>query len=104
VTDSDLTLAVLREIRDELKSTRADLSSRIDQTNERLDQTNERLDQTNERLSGLEGAMQDLAVQQRFVVKWLKAGTRRDHKLEADVAELRARVGVLEERVLDDRE
>jgi uncharacterized protein involved in exopolysaccharide biosynthesis len=96
VTDSDLTLAVLREIRDELKSTRADLSSRIDQTNERLDQTNARL-------SGLEGAMQDLAVQQRFVVKWLKAGTRRDHKLEADVAELRARVGVLEERVLDER-
>ncbi len=48
--ENSLTLAILREIRDEVRSTRVELSQRIDQTNERLDQTNERLDQTNERL------------------------------------------------------
>lgn len=97
MTDNDLTLAVLREIRDELKSTRDELkSTRAD--------LSARIDETNERLSGLEGGMQELAVQQRFVVQWLKAGTPRDRRLETDVAELRARVGVLEERVLDERE
>lgn len=41
---TDLTLAVLREIRDELKETRRDLKAEIAQTNARLDQTNARLD------------------------------------------------------------
>lgn len=41
-----LTLAVLREIRDEVRNT----NGRIDQTNGRLDQTVHRLDQTVDRL------------------------------------------------------
>jgi chromosome segregation ATPase len=47
---ADLTVSILREIRDEVRKT----NQRLDQTNERLDQTNERLDQTNERLERLE--------------------------------------------------
>jgi chromosome segregation ATPase len=43
---ANLTLEILRQIRDEARAT----NERLDQTNERLDQTNERLDQTNERL------------------------------------------------------
>lgn len=53
---TDLTLSVLREIRDEGKRTNErleQLSGRIEQTNSRLDQTNERLDQTNENLDQL---------------------------------------------------
>lgn len=46
---TDLTLAVLREIRDELKETRRDLKAEIGQTNARLDQTNSRLDHLDRR-------------------------------------------------------
>jgi uncharacterized coiled-coil DUF342 family protein len=49
---TDITIHVLREIRDEMRGMRAELSERIDQTNERLDQTNERLDR-HERALGL---------------------------------------------------
>jgi chromosome segregation ATPase len=46
MTDASLTVAILREIRDEARKT----NERLDATNERLDATNERLDATNERL------------------------------------------------------
>ncbi len=42
----DLTVEILKQIRDELKLTRTELSERIGQTNDRLDRTNERLDRT----------------------------------------------------------
>jgi chromosome segregation ATPase len=43
---TDLTVRILTDIRDELRTT----NQRIDQTNQRIDQTNQRLDQTNARL------------------------------------------------------
>ncbi len=50
----DMTLEILKQIRDgiaqtnaRLDQTREELSSKLDQTNSRLDQTNSRLDQTN---------------------------------------------------------
>lgn len=51
--ENSITVAILREIRDELRTTRTGLNERLDQSNERLDQTNERLDQTNERLDSV---------------------------------------------------
>ncbi len=95
----DLTVEILKQIRDELVATRTDLGARIDQTNQRLDQANERLDQTNERLSAVEGTLLDLAEQQRFVVRHLSTLSDRDRRLEADVDELRARVDAIEERI-----
>ena len=50
---NDVTVEILKEIRDELRDIRAEVhgtNDRIDQTNIRLDQTNERLEQTNERI------------------------------------------------------
>jgi len=38
-----LTIAVLREIRDEIRTMRGDVNLRFAETNERLDRTNERL-------------------------------------------------------------
>lgn len=103
---TDLTVEILKQIRDELITTRTDLGSRIDQTNarldqtnERLDQTNERLDQTNERLSAVADTLLELAGQQRFVVRHLSALTERDRRLEADVDELRTRVDAIEKRI-----
>ncbi len=46
MTAKNLTIEILKEIRDEIRKTNA----RLDQTNARLDQTNSRLDQTNVRL------------------------------------------------------
>lgn len=91
---NDLSVEILKQIRDELIATRTDLGARIDQTNERLDQTNERL-------SAVEGTLLDLAEQQRFVVRHLSALTDRDRRLEADVDELRTRVDAIEKRMAE---
>ena len=74
----ETTLTVLREIRDEIRA------------------TNERLDATNERLGHVELGLLDLAEQQRFVVRYLRAGSDRDHRFEQDLAALRTRVEALE--------
>jgi small-conductance mechanosensitive channel len=91
----DLSIAILREIRDAVRANGA----RIDQTNERIDQTNARLDQTNERVQRLEGAMVDLAEQQRFLVRLAKTGQGRDRRLEQEVLVLRGRVDDIEARL-----
>ncbi len=41
---NDLTIEILREIRDGIDVMRQDFNQRLDQTNERLDQTNQRLE------------------------------------------------------------
>jgi hypothetical protein len=51
---TDVTVHVLREIRDEIKEVRDavhGVSGRVDQTNARLDETNARLDRTRDELS-----------------------------------------------------
>ena len=80
-----VTLAVLREIRDEARATRTELSAQLDEAIVRLDR--------------VEDALVDLGERQRFGVRWLKAGARRDRKHESEVAALDARVTVLEERL-----
>ena len=99
-----LTVQILQQIRDELRTTREELSSRIDrtnerigQTNERLDQTNERIGQTNQRLGLVEGALGDMATQLVFLVKHAKSSARRERRIEQDVGELKERVTRLEE-------
>jgi septal ring factor EnvC (AmiA/AmiB activator) len=78
---ADLTVKILREIRDEIRN------------------TNQRLDQTNQRLDKVDGTLLDLAEQQRFVVRYVKALSERDSRMDVDVADLRARVEVLEKKV-----
>jgi len=84
---SDLTLTVSREIRDGVR----ELGTRIDTTNERLDAAILTLDH-------MELGLLELAEQQRFVVRYLRAGAERDHRFEVDLAALRARVEALEAR------
>lgn len=73
--DGELTLAILREIRDEIRKT----NTRLDATNGRLDGTNERLDATNERLDRVvheqirhSTAIVELEAGQREIVTVLK--------------------------------
>lgn len=81
-------IEILREIRDEAR-----------QTNARLDQTNARLDQVVVRLDGLDSGMRELAVQQRFVVRYVKAISERDACLDDEVSDLRRRLERLEARL-----
>jgi septal ring factor EnvC (AmiA/AmiB activator) len=90
----DLTLQVLRQIRDEVGKT----NTRLDGISERLELTNERLELTNERLGHVETTLQDLATQQAFVSKFVRTLAARDRDLADDVDELRDRVTALERR------
>ena len=98
-TKKDITLEVLREIRDEIRSMRGDFTERIDATNAGIHETNERLGGTNERLGEVEIGLLDIAQQQRFVVRYLRAMSERDHRFEADLAALRTRVEAIEGRL-----
>jgi chromosome segregation ATPase len=93
---TDITVAILREIRDEIRGTNA----RLDQTNTRLDHTISRLDDTNVRLDRTNGRLDTLIddfsefraeVSQRFDTVLAVAGKHH--------AELADRVRVLETRV-----
>ena len=106
MTDGEITVAILKEIRDAVRGT----NERLDGTNARIDDVSARLDQTRvdlggrlERVEGrlavVEGAVLDLAEQQRFVVRYLKGLTLRDERLEGDVADLRVRVESLEAKI-----
>jgi hypothetical protein len=100
---TDITVQILRQIRDEIVATRTDLGARIDATctslGERIDETNTRLGGTNSRLDTVETTLLELAEQQRFVVRHLGVLTTRDRKLEDDVDQLRARVDAIEARL-----
>ena len=50
---TDLTIEILKGIRDEVRGVREEVHDLRAEMNERIDRTNERLDQTNERLDGL---------------------------------------------------
>ncbi len=93
---ADLTLHVLRQIRDEIVSTRTELSARIDTMRDDL---GSRIDVTNVRVDKVEHALLDLAEQQRFVVRHLQALTTRDRRLEDEVGELRGRLEVVEKKL-----
>lgn len=92
MTSNDITVEILKEIRDAVRVT----NDRVDQLridiDQRLDQTNARIDQTNT-------VLLDLAEQQRFVVRYLKGHSTRDTEIQGEIAALRARVEVLEEKV-----
>lgn len=94
---ADLTLKILRQIRDEVRGT----NKRIDQTNARLDQTNERLARLEPLLpwaERVEGALMELTVQQRFLNRYVKGLSERDRRIEAELADVRGRVDALERR------
>jgi chromosome segregation ATPase len=103
---SDVTVEILREIRDEIRGTRHELRSELEEL--RVDLGSARLElkaelgatrqELSERLASVEGATLDVAQQQRFVVRYLKGLTARDRHLEAQVAQLEGRVEVLEKK------
>jgi hypothetical protein len=80
----DVTVEILKGIRDEIRGLRAE--------------TNERLDVNNQRLQTVETALLDLAEQQRFVVRYTRAISERESRLEPRVVDLETRVEKLESK------
>ena len=81
---ADITVEILKEIRDEIRG-----------TNQRLDGVEVTM---NKRLGAVETTLLDLAEQQRFVVRYTKAISERDSRLEPRVISLEARVEKLESK------
>jgi division protein CdvB (Snf7/Vps24/ESCRT-III family) len=93
---TDITVEILRDIRDGVRNT----NERIDQTNDRLDHTNERLDTMREELSRhiveseirTSTAIADLAGTVREMTQVLRAANDlrpRVERCEADIVELK---------------
>jgi methyl-accepting chemotaxis protein len=99
---TDLTIEILREIRDGIRDLRGDFNARLDQTNARLDQTNARLDQTNARLENVEHGLTDLGKFMRQIAldqaKHERFHVHHVERLEEDVTDLKVRVLRLEDR------
>ena len=97
---SDLTIVVLRQIRDEIIATRSTLSDRIDhvrtELSERIDHVRTEL---STRIDHLDSTMGELAQQQSFIVRNLRGLGERDRHVEDEVDALRDRVDALEKRV-----
>jgi hypothetical protein len=100
---ADLTIEVLKEIRDEVRATKVELAQTKEQLTGQIAQTNERLDQTNERLERLERRQVEtevrLATELTSVVgaiRDLKDAVVADRELRRDVADHEQRIRQLE--------
>jgi flagellin-like hook-associated protein FlgL len=65
---SDLTVEILRDIRDDIRGVRSDLGG----VKEEVHQTNTRLDQTNARLDVVETTLKDMAGQFTLLAKFVR--------------------------------
>lgn len=103
MTGDEMVIEILRGIRADL----ADLRSEVRATNARLDDTRMELSgelaalrtEVGGQIGVLGSAMQELAVQQRFVVRYTKAIAEREGTTTEDIAELRARVERIEHEI-----
>jgi hypothetical protein len=98
MADSDITVEILKDIRDEIRGVRGEVRELRGDTNQRLDITNHRLEANTQRLDLVETTLLDLAEQQRFVVRYTKAISERDTSLEPRVSALETRVEKLESK------
>ena len=96
MADADLTVAILREIRDEIRTTRVELKGEIGATNHRLDGVNAKLDGVNDRVDGVcsrldvvEVTLKDLAGQQLLLTRYIKNVVDRH---DTAIDELRGRI------------
>ena len=91
--ENSLTLAVLREIRDEVRGTRADLTERVDHLTERVDHLTERVDHLTERVDGQGELLQTMAAvqirQEQALIKLTEIVERHDESLKGIHGELR---------------
>jgi small-conductance mechanosensitive channel len=95
---SDITIEILKDIRDATRNTNTRLDSLETAVTRRLDGVTERLDTVTQRLDLVETTLLDLAEQHRFVVRYTKAIAERDTQLEPRLSALESRVEKLESK------
>ncbi|HEY5452784.1 MAG TPA: hypothetical protein VIQ54_28705 [Polyangia bacterium] len=102
MAESDITVEILKDIRQEIRTT----NQRLGTTNDRLDAVESTLNARlgavestlNVRLGAVESTLLDLAEQQRFVVRYTKAISERDARTELRLTALETRVDKLESK------
>jgi hypothetical protein len=98
---SDITIEILKDIRDATRATNVRLdgvTGRLDVVAERLDIVAARVDVGTQRLDMVETTLLDLAQQNRFVVRYLRAMSERHDDVEPRVSALESRVDKLESK------
>jgi len=103
---SDITIELLKNIRDDIRTGNQWLETVESTLNQRLGALestfNHRLESVestlNVRLGAVESTLLDLAEQQRFVVRYTKAISERDARLDLRMTSLEARVDKLESK------
>jgi len=88
---SDITVEILKDIRDDVRGVRTEFR-------EQIAGVRTELQKHTERFGVVENALLDLAEQQRFVVRYTKAISERDSRLEPRLSALEARVDKLESK------
>src|SRR5262245_65974931 len=92
---SDITVEILKDIRDEIRGVRTGVQDLRADTNDRFRQVETAIvdlrTDTNERSGHIEKAILDLAEQHRFVVRYTTAMAERDGQLEPRVSALESR-------------
>jgi hypothetical protein len=95
--DGDLTTAILREIRDEIKATRTELKGELGAVRTEIvtlgTELGGRIDTTNARLELVEMTLKDLAGQMVMLTRYVKNSVDRH---EDQIDDLQVRVGKLE--------
>jgi len=91
IAGSDLTVEILKDIRDEIRGVRTELR-------EEIAGVRGELQIHTERFGVVEAALRDMAEQQRFVVRYTKAIAERDSRIEGRVSSLESRVDKLESK------
>ncbi|HTQ43714.1 MAG TPA: hypothetical protein VMI75_13220 [Polyangiaceae bacterium] len=94
----DITVEILKDIRDEVRLTRSDLSARIDGTNSRLDETNVRLDRMDQRLTATEIHIATELVAVAGALREVRDDLRQDRALRAQVDDHERRIAAMERR------
>ena len=84
----DVTIEILKDIRDEIRAVRSELGQEIRGLRE----------DTNQRFQGVETAILDLAEQNRFIVRYTKVLAERHADVEPRVSALEDRVDRLESK------
>jgi len=95
----DLTLQVLRQIRDGVKATREEVSRRIDETNTRLDATNQRLDTANQCLDETNRRLVESETRPASAILGMKGALDEVRDFLKGQSDLRPRVERLERHV-----
>ena len=88
---SDITVEILKDIRDAVRAT----NDRLDTVEATLER---RFDGVDRRFAVVESTLVDLAEQHRFLVRYTKAMAERDARLEPRVSALENRVDKLESK------